>query len=213
MMIDSSSTRPTGRPRDARTDRAIVSAALELMAERGVHAVRMDDVAQRAGVGKAAMYRRYRSKDEMVIDAVATLVNEIEIPDTGSTRTDLMAFMGQAVELYSGSLAAQLMPTVVEEMRRNTGLASTVRDGFLARRRAALRAVLDAGIRRGDLSHDLDVELVLDIFGGTIFYRLLITGGAIDEHLAEGVVELILRGFAPTMAVVPRQTRTKDERK
>jgi hypothetical protein len=67
----------------------------------------------------------------------------------------------------------------------------------LARRRAALSTVLDRGVRRGDLRRGLDVELALDVLGGAIFYRLLITGGPIDQRLAEGVVELILRGFAP----------------
>jgi AcrR family transcriptional regulator len=97
----------------------------------------MDDVADRAGVGKATIYRRYRSKDELVTDAVATLVGEIEIPDTGSTRSDLLALMRHAVELYSGSLAARLMPTVIDEMRRNPELASAVRDEFLAGRRGS----------------------------------------------------------------------------
>ena len=62
--------RAVGRPREARADQAIRAATLELMAERGVHALRMDDVASRAGVGKATIYRRYRSKAELVTDAV-----------------------------------------------------------------------------------------------------------------------------------------------
>ena len=135
MASDPSPARPIGRPREARADRAILTATLQLMAERGVRDLRMDDVAERAGVGKATIYRRYRSKDELVSDAVATLVSEITIPDTGSTRADLMALMTQAVELYSGSLAARLMPAVLEEARRNPELASTVRDRFLAGRR------------------------------------------------------------------------------
>jgi AcrR family transcriptional regulator len=197
MSSDPSPARAIGRPRDARADYAILTATLHLMAERGVRDLRMDDVAERAGVGKATIYRRYRSKDELVSEAVATLVSEITIPDTGSTRADLVALMTQAVELYSGSLAARLMPAVLEETRRNPELASMVRDQFLAGRRAALRAVLKRGVRRGDLRRGLDFELALDVLGGAIFYRLLVTGGPIDERLAEGIVELVLRGFAP----------------
>jgi AcrR family transcriptional regulator len=197
MSSDPLPRRAIGRPKDQRADRAIVTAALELMAERGMRDLRVDDVAERAGVGKATIYRRYRSKNAMVSDAVAALVSEIAIPDTGSTRADLLALMGQAVELYNGRLAARVMPSLVEEARRNPELASTIRDEFLSGRREALSAVLKRGVRRGDLRRGLDLELALDVLGGAIFYRLLITGGPIDERLAEGVVELTLRGFAP----------------
>ncbi len=197
MASDAAPARVIGRPRDARADRAILTAALQLMAEGGIRELRMDEVAHRAGVGKATIYRRYRSKDELVSDAVATLVSEIRIPDTGSTRADLLALMRQAVDVYSGALAARLMPALLEEARRNPQLASTLRDDLLAGRRAALSAVLKRGMRRGDLRRGLDLELALDVLGGAIFYRLLVTGGPIDERLAEGVVELILRGFAP----------------
>jgi AcrR family transcriptional regulator len=189
--------RSMGRPRDARADRAILDATIELMAEARARDFRLDDVAGRAGVGKATIYRRYRSKDELITAAVAGLVSEIAIPDTGRTRADLLALMRCAVAVYRGSVEAAVMPSLVEAMSRDAELARLVREGFLAKRRAALRAVLERGIERGDLRPDLDVDLALDVLGGPLFYRLLITGGPIDEQLAEGVVELILRGFAP----------------
>ncbi len=179
------------------------------MAEHGVHALRMDDVAERAGVGKATIYRRHRSKDQLVTDAVGGLVSDIEVPDSGSTSTDLLALMLDAVELYTASIAARLMPTVVDEMSRNADFAAVARDRFLTGRRAALRAVFDRGIERGDLRRDLDVELALDVLGGPLFYRLLVTGGPIDERLAENTVELILRGFAP----VPSRRTTSPAKK
>jgi AcrR family transcriptional regulator len=190
-------SRAMGRPRDERADRAIRLATLKLMAETSAHGLRVDDVAARAGVGKATIYRRYRSKDELIMDAIAGLVSEISIPDTGGTRSDLLALMRGAVEVYRGSLEAAVMPTVVEAMSRDVELARLVREEFLARRRAALQEVLQRGIERGDLRRDLDIELALDVLGGPLFYRLLITGGPIDEQLADGVVELILRGLAP----------------
>jgi AcrR family transcriptional regulator len=190
--------RPTGRPREERADRAILAAALELMAEQGVRDLRMDDVASRAGVGKATIYRRYRSKEELVSATVAQLVSEITLPDTGSTRDDLLALMRKAVTVYSGSLEAGVMPGLVDAMSRDPELARTVREGFLAGRRAGLRSVLERGVARGDLSADMDFELALDVLGGPLFYRLLVTGGPIDDGLARGVAELILRGFAPT---------------
>jgi AcrR family transcriptional regulator len=186
-----------GRPREVRVDGAILAATLELVAEVGIHDFRMDDVAERAGVGKAAIYRRYRSKDELVTATVAALVSEITVPDTGSTREDLLALMRGAVEVYGDPIKAGVMPSLVGAMPQRPELARAVRDGFLSQRRAALRAVLDRGVARGDLRADLDVELALDVLGGALFYRLLVTGGPIDGDLAEGVAELILRGFAP----------------
>jgi AcrR family transcriptional regulator len=211
-MTDKTATRAQrsmGRPRDERADRAMLSATLELMAENGAHDLRVDDVAGRAGVGKATIYRRYRSKDELITAAVAGLVSEIAIPDTGRTRADLLALMRSAVAVYRGSVEAAVMPSLVDAMSRDAELARFVREGFLARRRVALRVVLERGIERGDLCADLDVDLALDVLAGPLFYRLLITGGPIDEQLAEGVVELILRGFAPKTKSSKRSKETR----
>ena len=200
--------RPIGRPRDERADGAILQATLELMAERGVHGFRTEDVAARAGVGKGAIYRRHPSKDKLVMASVAALVDEeIVLPDTGSTRADLLALMREAVELYRGALPGRLMPNLVSAMAERPELARVVREGFLIRRRLALTEVLRRGVDRGDLRPDVDLELVLDVLGGPLFYRLLITGGPIDEQLADGVTELILRGFAPGRAKSKRTTQ------
>jgi AcrR family transcriptional regulator len=204
--------RPIGRPRDARSDRAILDATLELIAEVGVEEFRTEDVAARARVGKGAIYRRYRSKDDLVTAAVAALVSEeIAIPDTGSTRGDLLVLMREAVELYCGSLAGRLIPNLVGAMAQKPELARAVRERFLAGRRAALAAVLQRGVERGDLRPDLDVELALDVLGGPLFYRLLITGGPLDEQLADGVADLIVRGFAADMPSRAKSPTTRKE--
>ena len=158
MQGDTEAERQLGRPRDARADRAILEATLELIAERGVYEFRTEDVAARAGVGKGAIYRRYGSKDELVTAAIAGLVNEeIVVPDSGSTGEDLLLLMREAVALYRGSLAGRLMPNLIGAMAQKPELARAVRDGFLAGRRAALSEVLRRGVERGDLRPDLDV--------------------------------------------------------
>ena len=196
--------RRTGRPREVRADRAILDATVALMGVRGVDDLRMDEVADRAGVGKATIYRRYRSKDELVTAAVAALVGEIVVPDTGSTEVDLLTLMRDAVRVYAGTSAAQAMPSLVAGMHRDPELARAIRDGFLAVRRAALAEVLKRGIERGDLSSDIELELALDVLAGPLFYRLLVTGGPIDDALAHGVVDLLLRGFAPSAGDIHR---------
>jgi AcrR family transcriptional regulator len=197
MTEETTKPRGPGRPMEERPRRAAIEATLELIAENGIGGLTTNAVAERAGISKATMYRRWRSKEELVVDAVAALVSEIAVPDTGSTRDDLRVLMHGAVAVYSRSLEASVMPSLVDAMSRHAGLARAVRDGFLARRRAVLRAVLQRGVERGDLRADLDVELALDTLGGALFYRLLVTGGPIDGRLADGVVELIVRGCAP----------------
>jgi AcrR family transcriptional regulator len=203
-----------GRPRDARTDRAILKATLELIAELGVYEFRTEDVAARAGVGKGAIYRRYESKDELVTAAIAALVSEeIVVPDTGSTRGDLLLLMREAVELYRGSLAGRLMPNLIGAIAQKPELARAVREGFLPGRRAALAEVLQRGVERGDLRPDLDYELALDVLGGPLFYRLLVTGGPVDDQLATGVAELILRGFSPEEPLTTKSIKARREQR
>jgi AcrR family transcriptional regulator len=157
-------------------------------------------------------YRRHRSKDDLVTAAVAALVDqEIVVPDTGSTRADLLALMREAVELYRGSVPGRLMPNLVSAMAERPELAQVFREGFLIRRRLALTEVLHRGVERGDLRPDIDLELALDLLGGPLFYRLLITGGPLDEQLAEGVTELILRGFAPDKSGRAESKQTTQE--
>jgi AcrR family transcriptional regulator len=167
------------------------------MAEGGIASLRVDDVAARAGVGKATIYRRFATKDDLITAAVAGLVSDVSVPETGSTSGDLDALMRGAVRLYTGQLAPRLMPDLVAEMARNAALAEAVRRGFLARRRDALRTVLVRGVERGDLRSDVDYELTLDILLAPLFYRLLVTGERIDRGLVDSVVALIMSAFAP----------------
>jgi hypothetical protein len=119
--------------------------------------------------------------------------------------------MREAVELYSSSLPLRLMPKLIGAMAEHPELARAVRDGFLAGRRAALSEVLRRGIERGDLRPDLDLELALDVLGGPLFYRVLVTGGPLDEQLADGIADLILRGFAPDARRHSKSTRKRKE--
>ena len=100
---------------------------------------------------------------------------EIALPDTGSTRGDLLVLMREAVELYRSS-PARLMPKLIGGMAEHR-VAAAVQEGFLASRRTALTEVLRRDVERGDLRPDLDLELALDLLGGPLFYRLLVTGG------------------------------------
>jgi AcrR family transcriptional regulator len=184
-----------GRPRSERATQAILRAAIDGLAEDGFEGLTMEGVAERAGVGKATVYRRWESKGSMVRAAVESFVSEIAIPDTGSVREDLLTLEREAVALYRGK-PGRVMPGLVSAMAVHPELARSVREDFLRARRGALRTVLERGTERGELRADIDMELTLDFLGGPLFYRLLITGGPLNDDLAVGVVDVMLRGLA-----------------
>ena len=185
-----------GRPPSAKSRQAALSTTVELLAEVGYGRLTTAAVAKRAGVSTATLYRHWQSKDALVTDAVSSLVAEIGIPDHGDVRRDLLSLMRDAVQLYTTSVAAPALRGVTTEMANNRELRDTIRERFLAAWRTALREVLERGSARGELVGAIDCELALDLLGGPLFYRFLITGGPIDEALAEGVVDVVMARWA-----------------
>jgi AcrR family transcriptional regulator len=196
-MPEQEAKRRPGRPVEARATQAALDSALDLIAERGLHGVTTNAVAERARTSKATMYRRWPTKDALIADAIGTLVNrQIEIPDTGSLAGDLHELLREAVELYSTPRAAALMPELLAGVARDPGLADAVRSGFLPGRRRALEQVLRRAAERGELRDDVDHDLCLDLLGGVVFYRLLVTGGPLDDRLADDLTTVLLRAIA-----------------
>lgn len=195
-----------GRPRSPEADKAILWASLDLLAEGGYAGLTMEGIAARAGVGKATLYRRWKSFEDVVAAAVTDFVEgKIQIPDTGSLEHDLRLLMQRAVETYRGR-PGRIMPGLLAAMAESDAVAHAVRAGFLTQRREALATVLERGVARRELAAGLDVELALDFLGGPLFYRLLVTGGALDDGLVEGVVSTMLHGLPK-----PREAKSRKE--
>jgi hypothetical protein len=104
--------------------------------------------------------------------------------------------MRDAVRLYTTSVAAPALRGVTSEMSNNPALRTAIRERVVETRRSALREVLRRGVARRELIRAIDYELALDLLGGPLFYRFLITGGPIDEPLAEGVVDVVMARWA-----------------
>jgi AcrR family transcriptional regulator len=205
--VDQSPVR-RGRPPSARSRQAALATTVELLAEVGYGRLTTAAVAKRAGVSTATLYRHWESKDALVTDAVSGLVAEIRIPDHGDVRGDLRSLMCDAIRLYTTSVAAPALRGVTTEMANNPELRETIRERFLDGRRTALRQVLERGVARGELLGAIDFELALDLLGGPLFYRFLITGGPIDDALAEGVVDVVMaRWAAPSAAGGHRRSK------
>lgn len=187
--------RTSGRPRSPEAHEAILRASIALIREVGYDAVTMDAIAARAGVGKATVYRRWKTKETLVCEALERIMRAIPVPDTGSTRGDLLALMSDQLKLYEDPASGALLSGLVAAMARSPLIASVVRNGFHTARHDAMLQVLKRGVRRGDLRKGADLELALDIFNGPLFYRFLFTGEPIDQRLARDVVDVLLRGL------------------
>ena len=184
-----------GRPRSAQSHSRILAAALQLVREVGYDALTMEGIAARAGTGKATLYRRWRSKETLLAEAIEGIVGSVPPTDTGSTRGDLMAVMRFERSLYADPATLGFLSALVAAMARSALIARKVREGFGASRRAAIRQVLAKGVARGDLRRGLDLELALDLLAGPLFLRHLFTGGPIDDKLLRGVVDAALHGL------------------
>lgn len=189
--------RPPGRPRSPEADRAILAAAVDLLADEGFAGVTMEGVAARAGVGKATVYRRWPTKSALVVDAVtACQESGCPTPDTGSARGDLLVFVQGFMEHLRTSDAARVMPALVAELSRSPELALAFREGFVQPRRAKVLEVVRRGVERGEVRSAVDPELVADGVVALLMHRFLVTGMEIDDGLPERVVDLLWRGIS-----------------
>jgi AcrR family transcriptional regulator len=189
--------RAAGRPRSPEVHSAILDAAIALIRDVGYDAVSMDGIAARAGVGKAALYRRWTSKEALVVEALGRLVATMSVPDTGTLADDVRLIMRTHLHMYADPASGLLLSGIVAAMARSKPIARAVRRGFVATRHEALHAALVRGVARGELRDDVDLDLVVEMLNAPLFYRYLLSGRSVDEALVAAVTASVLRAFAP----------------
>ena len=192
------SLRAPGRPRSAEAHQAILDATLDLLADQGFEAMSMEGVAARAGVGKTTIYRRWSTKEALVIEAVRGLHAEYGVLDTGSLRGDLLILMRVSDDPRAWSLIQRLLPRFIGEIVANPGLVEAYQDAILLPRFRRFKAVFERAIARGELRPDLDPMLAVDLFAGAFTYRLLITRylTPMPPDYIEQILDTVLRGIA-----------------
>jgi AcrR family transcriptional regulator len=189
----SSSNAPSaGRPRSEEAHRAILNATLELLVEVGYSSLTVEGVAQRAGVGKATIYRRWPSKLPLVIEAYG-LLPQLEEVDTGHIVDDLSEMLRNYLRLLTSTPLRGVIPSIAGERAHNPEL-SELFDPIVRDRRRPLIAVLRRGVERGELPADLDLELAADLVVGPITTRLFF-GARISTSMVEPMVEMALWGL------------------
>lgn len=177
---------------------SLTAAVLEELAEVGYARTSMESVARRAGSGKSALYRRWPSKREMVLAAVAELsVPAAPTPDTGSLRTDLLALVQQVVGWLTDDRVSRILPDLTAEAARTPELADAVAASIGRPRREHGAVVLRRAVERGELDPGVDEELALDLLAALVHWRLVVRRAGIDERYVEQVVDVLERALRP----------------
>jgi len=191
--ISGSATR--GRPRSERSHRAILDAANEMLEERGIVDLTIDEVAQRAGVSKATIYRRWPSKGTLVFEAFSTdfLVQQ-PLPDTGSLRGDLLAALRAWMRVVKGTVTGRTLVGLIAEVQRDPELAEIWQERFMKPVRAQHRMMVDRAVERGEVSAAIDPEVVLDLIYGAAYHRLLQSHLPLSDRFAQAVVDTVVNG-------------------
>ena len=189
-------SRRRGRPRSDSARRAILRAAGELLEQGGLLAVTMEGVAARAGVGKPTVYRHWSNRYELAMAALMAASGAMAAPS--ASREPLKALRGQLeamAELFAsgtGRHVAALLSSGYGE----TELSKAFRSHFVQARREEGGDLLRRAIARGHLRPDLDVELVLDLVYGPIFYRLTMGHAPVDARFTAALLRQLLAGIA-----------------
>ncbi|WP_405927264.1 TetR/AcrR family transcriptional regulator [Streptomyces sp. NBC_00035] len=181
--------------RSARVRQAVLDATLRAVAEHGPDAVSIPEVARQAGVHETSVYRRWGTREHLVIDALLTYSQlQLPIPDTGTLREDLITFAGSLADYLNspfGKALARSMAAADDDPSLAEG-----REEFWRGRFDLARIMIDRAVARGELPKDTDPELALEVLIAPLHLRVLLTHQPIDDHLTGRLVDLLLDGLS-----------------
>jgi AcrR family transcriptional regulator len=183
--------------RSARAHAAILTATTDLLAEGGYGALTIEGVAARAGVGKATIYRWWPTKAALVIEAVSLALPMPTQTDTGDLRHDLLIAVRRVVHAFARTPTGAVIPALAADVMSDPQLAELFRNQLIRPRRSAVVEVLRRAAARGELPPDVDIDVLLDVYAGAVFYRVLVSGEPVTDRLAEQLVGLLLDGQLP----------------
>jgi AcrR family transcriptional regulator len=184
-----------GRPRNPEIDAAVLRATLAVLDELGYGRLTMEEVARRAGTTKPAIYRRWRSRQGLVLAALGRRLGGAKAPDTGCTLCDL----DECLKVFVAAFR-RMPPDVLAPLFADCSGDRELRAAFMTTLfeppRAAVRETLERAHSRGDLRDEVDLGLILDLIGSLVHYRALFGHARTSDLEIERAVEALLRGIA-----------------
>jgi AcrR family transcriptional regulator len=192
--------RPVGRPRSEKAEKAIIEATLDMLGEGiGVSELSIEAIAARAGVGKTTIYRRWSNKEDLVVDAMASLKPPIPLAQGAAVRDDLITYL-RVIQEESGQQRTRcIMNIAMSDAERHPRLAQRFKEIAVEPRRAVVRSVIQQGIKSGELRADLDIEMAVAMLSGAVIWHTKWATCDQDGQvgLAERIVDEALKGFRP----------------
>jgi AcrR family transcriptional regulator len=180
-----------GRSEEART--AILEAADNLLVERGFAGVTMEGIAAAAGVAKQTIYRWWRSKTDVLMDAFLEDVAEASVPpNSGTLSTDLKRHLLGLAKMLAESDTGAVFRTLIAEAQHDSELAVRLRTQFIEPQRIRDLVPFEQAVNRGELPPDFDIEAAVEQLLSPIYYRVLVSGKLIPPSYVEGLIRRLL---------------------
>jgi AcrR family transcriptional regulator len=188
---------PPSHRRGAAVRDAVLQATAELLFSEGVAHTRMADIAARAGVHETSIYRRWGSRANLIAEALSSQMNaDLALPDTGSTREDLVAFFTALAEFLAAPLGRSIMGLGFAASDEEDVFESA-RDQFWTIRLTRASILVRRGVDRQELRPDIDAELFLEALGGPLNLHVLLRNRPADRDYVSQLVDLALAGARP----------------
>jgi AcrR family transcriptional regulator len=185
-----------GRPRSQEADHAIMAAAIELLAERGLAGMSIEEVAARAGVAKTTIYRRWPSRGALALDAfLAEFQSQQPSPNTGTLRGDLLGALRAWIRSVTRTSAGPVVAGLIAEAQEDPELAAAWRERVVERLRDQHKVLLNRAVERGEIAASTDQDVVLDLLFGAAYHRLLHGHRPLSDKFARQVVDMIIDGL------------------
>ena len=191
--------RPRGRPRSAEAERAIIDAVLEEAIESGIDGLSLEQVAIRAGVAKATIYRRWPNKEALVLDALASVDEPVPLLPGTSVRDDLIVLVDGIRRRGKQNLAGRLYPCMMSAGERHPEIAAKYKKLHVERRRELVRQTIRRGIANGEIRDDLDVETLLLMVCAPMLIQTYVwnPGVELPDESSTLYIDAVLEGLTP----------------
>jgi AcrR family transcriptional regulator len=189
-----------GRPRDPRVDELVLEATRELLVKLGYRRLAMDAVARHAGVSRTTVRLRWKSKAELVFDAVAPDPSILVVPDTGSLEGDIRGCVENTVTLFRSAPMRAAFQGLLDDVRNHPDVRMALWDRVYRPSIDGFTALVERATARGEIAQPIDPDVLFDVIAGSSLYRLTVSGGD-PTRMSDQLVAVLAAGLAsPTIS-------------